>query len=317
MSSLDLVLEGGGVKGIAFAGAIEVLETHGYRFNRIAGTSAGAIAGALVAAGATAEKLRKYLEDLDYERFRDPPWRLGPLGAAAAVALYKGWCRGEYFRSWLDEKLTELGVRTFADLVYDDDGVKDPDRAFRFVAMASDVTHGELVRLPWHYRTRFGVNPAEVPVVDAVRASMAIPYYFRPSKLDLPTGRQAWLVDGGMLSNFPIDVFDCPPGVEPRWPTFGIKLSGRDASTSVNEVRGVASLSRAMLNTMTGFYDRIHVAKEEVRARTIFVDTGGIRATDFDLSPDQADWLYESGRSAATAFLAGWDFEEYKRRFRV
>jgi NTE family protein len=317
MSSLDLVLEGGGVKGIAFAGAIEVLENRGYRFNRIAGTSAGAIAGALVAAGATAEKLRKFLDDLDYQRFRDPPWRLGPLGAAAAVVLYKGWCRGEYFRSWLDEKLTELGVRTFADLACADDGIHDPDQAFRFVAMASDVTHGELVRLPWHYRTRFGLNPAEVPVVDAVRASMAIPYYFRPSKLDQPTGRQAWLVDGGMLSNFPIDVFDCPPGVEPRWPTFGIKLSGRAASTAVNEVRGIASLSKAMLNTMTGFYDRLHVAEEAVQARTIFVDTGTIRATDFDLSVDQADCLYESGRAAATAFLATWDFEEYKRKFRT
>ena len=47
----DLVLEGGGVKGIALVGAISVLEERGYGFRRVAGTSAGAIVGALVAAG--------------------------------------------------------------------------------------------------------------------------------------------------------------------------------------------------------------------------------------------------------------------------
>jgi NTE family protein len=325
----DLVLEGGGVKGIALAGAISVLEERGYQFHKIAGTSAGAIVGALVAAGAPGKRLREIMEDLDYRRFRDPGLlgRMGPLGVLAEVLVNKGWCRGDYLRSWLAEKLGEYNVDTFAQLRLDDSGadatLQDRDRSFRFVAMASDITHGELVRLPWSYRQRFGIAPESVPVVDAVRASMAIPYFFRPSRCpDRLAGGTAWLVDGGMLSNFPIDVFDRTDGAPPRWPTIGIKLSARGAAKTA-QVRGVVTLSLAMLHTMTGFYDRIHVSRPDVRERMIFVDTGDVKATDFDLSAATSEWLYESGRAAATRFLDGdatrpaWDFEEYKRRHRT
>jgi NTE family protein len=90
----------------------------------------------------------------------------------------------------------------------------------------------------------------------------------------------------------------------------------------LNDVRGVVTLTKAMLSTMTGFYDRMHIDREDVVARTIFVDTFGVKATDFDLSASTAERLFESGREAATAFLDGdaqrpkWDFEEYMRRWR-
>ncbi|HZM76260.1 MAG TPA: patatin-like phospholipase family protein [Candidatus Limnocylindrales bacterium] len=327
----DLVLEGGGVKGVALAGAVAVLEERGYRFHKVAGTSAGAIVGSLVAAGATGARLRDIMNDLDYRRFRDPPLlgRLGPLGVALEIAVNKGWCRGDYFRAWLAEKLAEFGVKTFADLALHDEESDPalhsvPERAYRFVAMAADVTHGELVRLPWCYRQRFGLKPGEVEVADAVRASMAIPFFFRPMRCpDQIAGGKAWLVDGGVLSNFPIEVFDRTDGTVPRWPTFGIKLSARSTVSRINEIHGVVALSRAMLSTMAGFHDRIHIGRQDVLARTIFVDTGDVRATDFDLSPATALDLYERGRIAATTFLDGdsdreaWDFEAYLCRHRV
>src|ERR1700727_1821372 len=69
----DLVLEGGGVKGIGLAGAILVLAEAGYRFPRTAGTSAGAIAAVLVAAieksGQDMTVLAEYLHDIDYKQF--------------------------------------------------------------------------------------------------------------------------------------------------------------------------------------------------------------------------------------------------------
>jgi NTE family protein len=267
---------------------------------------------------------------LDYRKFQDPPLlgRLGPPGAAVQIVLHKGWCRGDYLRSWLGEMLAEQGVRTFADLRLDDPGtdavIRDTTgRNYRFVAMASDITHGRLARLPWDYPQRFQIEPDQTPVVDAVRASMAIPYIFMPARIpDHLDGGTAWMVDGGMLSNFPVDVFDRTDGVEPRWPTFGVKLSGHPGDTRLNEVRGVVSLSKAMLSTMTGFYDRMHIDRADVIARTIFVDTFGVKATDFQLSPDAAERLFESGRAAATTFLDGdehrprWDFEQYKRTWR-
>ena len=320
----DLVLEGGGVKGIALAGAVSVLEEHGYHFRRVAGTSAGSLVGCLVAAGVPGSRLRDMMQSLDYLRFRDPPalvHRFGRAGAFAAVLAYKGWCKGDALRDWVAGCLREAGVQTFADLALDDDGAApdlqgDPDRRFRFVAMVSDLSQGRLVRLPWEYRERFGEDPRAASVADAVRASTAIPYYFRPARYpDLVSGREAWLVDGGLLSNFPIGVFD-RSDVEPRWPTFGIKLSGDPAVSTTNDIDGVISLSRAMLSTMTGFYDRMQTARPDVVARTIVVDTKGVSATDFSLSPDTAGTLFESGRVAAARFLAGWNFDDYKRRFR-
>ena len=326
----DLVLEGGGVKGIALAGAISVLEERGYQFHKVAGTSAGSIIGALVAAGTPSARLLEMMRMLDYNKFQDPPLlgRLGPLGIAAEVGIHKGWCRGEYLRSWLREMLGEQNVRTFADLPLRDRGAdaairETPGRDYRFVAMTSDITHGRLARLPWDYPERFHIDPDQAPVEDAVRASMAIPFFFQPARLaDHVDGGTAWMVDGGMLSNFPVDVFDRTDGKEPRWPTFGIKLSARPGSEHINQVRGVVTLVRAMLSTMTGFYDRMHIERADVVARTIFVDTFGVKATDFNLDRTTADRLYASGQHAAAQFLDGdathpnWDFEAYKERFR-
>jgi NTE family protein len=326
----DLVLEGGGVKGIALAGAISVLDERGYRFHKVAGTSAGSIVGALVAAGVRGNRLREMMQTIDYAKFQDPPFlgRLGPVGFAAQVLLRKGWCRGEYVRSWLAGMLSEQNVRTFADLRLGDPSAdaalrQVPGRGYRFVAMASDVTNGRLARLPWDYPARFNVDPDQIPVADAVRASIAIPYFFTPARCPDPVnGGTAWMVDGGMLSNFPVGVFDRSDGAAPRWPTFGIKLSSRPGRMRLNDVRGVVTLTKAMLSTMTGFYDRMHIDREDVVARTIFVDTFGVKATDFDLSASTAERLFESGREAATAFLDGdaqrpkWDFEEYMRRWR-
>ncbi|GAA1644453.1 patatin-like phospholipase family protein [Actinoplanes couchii] len=325
----DLVLEGGGVKGIALAGAVSMLEERGYRFRRVAGTSAGSLVGSLVAAGISGGRLREMLQDLHLRDFRDPPFyaRFGPVGACTAVLVHKGWCKGDRLRSWVAECLQEAGVRTFADLPLDDVDAApelqdDPDRRFRFVAMVSDLSQGRLVKLPWEYRARFGVDPNETPVADAVRASSAIPFFFRPARCpDRVTGGQAWLVDGGMLSNFPISVFD-RHDIEPRWPTIGIKLSGDPAAMRVNRIGGVVTLSRAMLSTMTGFYDRLQTCRPEVVARTIVVDTTGVNATDFGLSPADSLRLFENGRRAAALFLEGderrpaWDFEAYKSRFR-
>ena len=96
----DLVLEGGGVKGIALVGAIEVLEEHGYRFKRVAGTSAGAIVGALVAAGAPASKLVDIIGSVQYPDFRDGS-RLTrtTAGKAAGILARTGIYLGEHLRS--------------------------------------------------------------------------------------------------------------------------------------------------------------------------------------------------------------------------
>jgi NTE family protein len=323
----DLVLEGGGVKGIALVGAVSVLEERGYRFQRVAGTSAGAIVGSLVAAGVRAEEMHRIMATLDYRRFRDASGlaRFGLPGQLLSLATRSGIHQGDELRTWLGGILAERGVRTFADLRGTDPGTSlPPDEDVRLVVMASDLSHGVLRRLPWDYG-RYGMRADEVAVVDAIRASMSIPFFYRPIKLrDRVLDEDAWLVDGGMLSNFPVGIFDRRDDQLPRWPTLGIKLSARpDALQGVrNRITGPLTMTRALLDTMSGFHDRIHLDDPAVVARTIFVDTMRVRATDLDLDRATQQALFDRGRRAAERFLdgtedrPGWDVDAYVDRFR-
>ena len=319
----DLVLEGGGVKGIGLVGAISVLEERGYTFHRVAGTSAGSIVGALVAAGYTGAELQSIMRSLDYKRFRDGGVidKLGILGKAVALIIEHGVYEGNYLKEWLAERLEEKKKITFGDLK-----VTDPDSGEvkdKLVVMTSDVSQGCLRRLPWdygHYATEHG--PDGERIVDAVRASMSIPFFYEPVKMKANDGQESWFVDGGMLSNFPVDTFDRPGG-KPRWPTFGIKLSAQpEPNTLAHRVHGNISLIEAMVGTMTSFHDQMHLEDPSVLARTIFVDTTGVRATDFDLDENTQTRLYENGRAAALRFLDGdethpkWDWDSYVKQYR-
>src|SRR5687767_2750786 len=96
----DLVLEGGGVLGIAHVGAISVLEQQGYSFPRVAGTSAGAIVGSLVAAGMRHQELGELMRKLDYRKFRDKGMldHVPLVGRGLSVLLENGIYEGDHLR---------------------------------------------------------------------------------------------------------------------------------------------------------------------------------------------------------------------------
>lgn len=312
---VDLVLEGGGVKGIGLVGAVMTLNESGYVFPRVAGTSAGAIVASLVAAHQVAGKplsnLQNIMASVDYAKFQDEDTieRLGGTpGEIAALLLHMGIAKGDYLVEWLGNILADLGVHTFADLAISDDddpgtGLPD-DQRFRLVVHTSDISRGALVRLPWDY-PHYGQDPATMRVVDAVRASMSIPFFFRPLTFKTPTGKVTW-VDGGMLSNFPVTVFDRTDGQPQRWPTWGVKLSARPAAVQVDRPAGNDfELARSCLQTLLAGWDRYHLDDEKVTDRTVFVDTGSISATNFGITEAEQSQLFDSGKSAATTFLAG------------
>ena len=188
----------------------------------------GALAAAFAAAGADSGVFRDVLGRLDLRKIPDRRVPLPLISEGISLAVTRGAYAGDWIHRWLMRELDALDVRTFADLRRDDPdddpALTTPDHRYRLVVMATDVTNGRLLRLPWDY-AKFGLDPDEQLVADAVRMSLSIPFYFEPCTLRNPvTGAEATIVDGGVLSNFAIEIFDRTDGREPRWPTFGVRL---------------------------------------------------------------------------------------------
>lgn len=318
----DLVLEGGGAKGLALVGALEPMLADGYRFPRIAGTSAGAIVGAVLAAlqraGGSGDDLAQIATSMDYGRLRDrgfPGARLlGPLRYlvdAVSVLTENGVYEGRYLTDWLAGVLGDLGVHTFGDLRTDDPGDDGTlHHRYGLVVTASDLSRRRLVRLPWDYPD-YGLDPDEQRVADAVRASASIPFFFEPVTLDGSQGR-CTLVDGGLVANYPIDIFDRRDEKPPRWPTLGVRLDALGLGEDrVHPVRDPVSLGVALVVTSIEASQAEHVLDPCNVARSIYVDTGAVGATDFDLSAAERERLVESGRQAARRFLTEWDYDRW------
>ncbi len=323
----DLVLEGGGVRGFALVGAVQALAEAGYGFVRVAGTSAGAVVAAVVAAlgraGEPLSRLADVAATLEPARVRErgPLGRaLGPLGVLADVVSFLddgGVADGRYLRDWLSGVLGDLGVETFGDLRLTGEAAEGvPEgRRWSLLVTATDVSRRRAARFPEDY-PRYGLDPDAQRVVDAVAASAAIPAVIDPVRLRLPSGERIALLDGGLLSNYPITVFDRRDGVRPRWPTIGVRLDRPEDGAPGRPVRGPVSLAIATLATLVDAADARTVDDPCVLDRTIAVPTGGVGTTDFDLSPAQRRQLLEAGALAAQRFLARWDFERNLRTCR-
>ncbi|MCB0827786.1 MAG: patatin-like phospholipase family protein [Solirubrobacterales bacterium] len=318
---IDLVLEGGGVKGIGLVGALAVLEERGFVPQNIAGTSAGAIAAVLTAAGYTPTELRSILRSLDFGKFKDKAWEdmIPLIGAPLSLFKDRGVYEGEFFLGWIGELLAAKDVFTYADLVHPEFS-SEPRFRYRGQVIASDLTDRRLLVLPQD-SIRFGVEPDQLNVAEAVRMSMSIPAFFEPWSWKSETdGRTHTIVDGGMLSNFPVWLYD--DGDDPSWPTFGLMLVEPEPSRDLGhrlppdgESGSLPEFAKSIVHTMLEAHDRMYLESASF-VRTISVKTLGVRTTEFDLSRERADALYESGRSGAESFLAGWDFEAYKAGFR-
>ena len=326
----DLVLSGGGVKGIGLVGAVVALMEAGYTAQRVSGTSAGSIVGSIVAAAAqgqkmTAAEVKELALSLNYKEFLDPgPVESIPfIGPSVALLRGTGIYRGDHVHDWVRSQLKTLGVSTFGDLAYDDPDLP-PERRYRLVVTVADVTTGQLVRLPWDYRRLYGMDPDDQQVADAVRASMSIPFFFRPASLTSRAGLASTLVDGGILSNFPIDSLDRTDGKRPRWPTFGVTLlpnlpEGNDSvipALRALNVLGSTKLLEEVITTMLVGRDQAYLNEPWVSARSIRVDSTDVGFLDFGISDKQVEALYNKGHSAALGFLSTWDWHAYVTEFR-
>ncbi len=237
-------LRGGGAKGLAHLGALSAVEEAGIQFAGVAGTSAGAIVAALVASGYRAKELydpnsdKGLFQKKNFLDFLNQTHLLGleqlkaeltdrPLGERGwidryllyrrykslikAVVEHRGLFETDEFRKWLNEKIdrkTGVNETRFGDLRTDKSG----QRPETLKIIATDHENGR----PKLFGT---VETPDVVIADAVAASIAIPFFFRPR-----TVTDVSLIDGGVVSNFPAWVFDKERAKAPDVLTFGFRL---------------------------------------------------------------------------------------------
>jgi NTE family protein len=325
----DGVFEGGGVKGIAFAGAIAVAEEAGLRtWKNLAGTSAGAIVAALLAVGYRAKDLQEILAQAEYRRFADFGFGGLPRGLVNSLWM-RGLAPGRYFTGWLTElidaspRAKELGKTNlvFGDLVRDDlpaDLAPEVARKarYRLRVIGSDISSGRMLVLPDAISgfaaaqdDRRPREPDELGVVEGVRMSMSFPYLFTPVRLWDLSGRARYVVDGGLLSNFPVWLFDSGSDRPPARPTWGFRLHGGEAAEEHLPYHRVPlpfwrlKLARAMFQSATEAWDREQLSRA-TSSRTVSIPTRAIGTTQFSLSIADADQLFQWGKEAAERFFA-------------
>jgi len=315
----DGVFEGGGVKGLAFVGALAAAEEElGIReWVSVAGTSAGAIVASLLAAGYDAAELRELIGGIDYRRFADygPGGRFigGPLNALRR----RGIARGEYFKGWLSERLAESTLgdadATFAalerhDLPADLPAERREAARFRLRVIASDVSEGRMLVLPQDIASfedddGNALRPENLRIVDAVRMSMSFPFFYDPVKLRRD-GREHLIVDGGLLSNYPIWLFDSPTGVKRH--TWGFRLHP-GIGDFVPDYRRIGRplwelpLAKAILHASMSAWDQRLERSSAVR--TISIPTGNVGTLDFNLGESDREALYLGGHDVARDFF--------------
>jgi len=310
VNEADGVFQGGGVKGIALVGAlIEFAERGWTQWINVAGTSAGSIIAAYLACGHDADDLEKLLRETPYPQFEDFGAGGKLIGGTLNLVHHHGLAHGEYFHRWFYEQ-TE--GKTFGD-------VKASGRTLKLIA--ADVTHRELLVLPDDlpsYRRpneTAPIDPDSFRIADAARMSMSIPFFFQPVELvRIDTGKKATIVDGGMLSNFPVWLFDVADR-EAKRPTFGFRLIGGKGvgggmQAIVDGLGWPVRLGSDMFHTTMEAWDKRFMS-HSTYVRTCPVSAGDVGTTDFDLTKEQQDWLIASGRAAGGSFLDDFKLDDY------
>lgn len=363
---VDLVMEGGGMLGIALVGYIYVLEQLNIRFLGLGGASAGSINALLLAAlGVPAEaKGSKLLHLIDSKNFYDfvdgdedakefiRNWREGAGKFKLAIKALQvvdnlrddlGLNPGTAFERWIEDLLRAEGIVSSTQLnarmntlpqglrTRAGDLLTSETISARLAIIAADIsteTKVEFPRMaPLYWRDPGDVNPAIF-----VRASMAIPFFFQPLRVKpLPRGPQmenlwrelagysikneggipadALFVDGGIMSNFPIDVFH-DYGKVPRAPTFGVKL---ELDRRRKQIDGPIALLLAMFNSArhTLDYDFLHHNPDYCKLVT-WIPAKGYDWLDFSMSDQDKAGLFLEGANCAAEFLRQFDWDCYK-----
>lgn len=323
----DAVFEGGGVRGIGHVGAVRALENAGYEFENLAGSSCGAIVAGLLAVGYRAAEIRDILKTLDYSKFEMPTGldRFGAPGKIMNLIWKFGIYSTDYFHAWFSDLLKQKGKTTFGDLK---NACPTQEKyRYRLQVTASDITTQRLLTLPQDL-CQFGLDPDAFSIAAAVRMSMSIPFFYMPHVLTDSHGAQHSIVDGGLLSNYPIWMLDDGTS-NPPFPTFGFKFTNGTQISSAPDALAcdnILTYSRFILATLLNASDNQHISESRGDLQRsilipVTISDGRqavvIKSTDFSITQAESDLLYQNGYRAGVNFLSTWNFADWKRSYRT
>jgi NTE family protein len=300
----DGVFSGGGIKGLAFAGAVKAAQEAGYSdWVDLGGTSAGAITAMALAVGYDADGLHE-LFSFDFSKIKDIG---GPFGLGVIHNYFDhGLTHGTALTRWIESILAGAPRKnhgkppsTFGDLEH------------TLKVVGSDIVHERMVVFPDDadkYLDEHG-NPftgANFPIATAVRISAGYPGFFPPIALkDAKTGTAGALVDGGVTSSFPVFLFDQR---EPERPTWAFRLFAGSAPEQPpnHPIKGLAwpiDLVKDVIDTAINALDNFELLT--FPDRVIAIPTGSVSTLNFSLSQADKDFLYKSGYDTGKAFFDG------------
>lgn len=326
----NLVFEGGGVKGIAYIGAMKVIEDKGILKNvlRVGGTSAGAINATLVALGFSNDEQRSILQKLDFNNFMDS--NRGIFRNSVRLISRFGWHKGDFFRDWIGQYIKEKLGKT--DATFED--IEKAKKPRLYVYGTNLSTHfGEVFSIEH--------SPA-MPVVDAIRISMSIPLFFKAIRYKYDDV----FVDGGVLNNYPVKLFDrvkyisqenqLKTAIERPYyekeneqflknhpesspyiynkETLGLRLDSKQeiavfrygADQNRQKIGSFSDYVKSLISTIMESQGNTHLHSDDWH-RTIYIDTLGVSTVQFDLSDSKKKELEDSGRAGAEKYFDWYD----------
>jgi NTE family protein len=301
----DAVFEGGGVKGIGLVGAVCRFEEEGYTWERLAGTSAGAMIAAMLAAGYTGSELKNMFFEINYKDFKDKGGvqSIPLLGTPINLFINNGVYSGDAIEVWMRKMLRRKGKVKFKDV--------SENGKSKLKIIAADITKRDLLILP-DSLVNYNINPMEFDIAKAVRMSISIPFFFKPVQLRYKN-KINYIVDGGIISKFPIWIFDTSK--KPRWPTFGFKFIDTKSSYTSKGKKDIISFSLDIIDTMIDKNEEMHIKNKDF-VRTVSISSEGIKTADFNLQKERYVELFNSGYNAADKFISNWDFDRYIKDYR-
>ena len=323
----NLVFEGGGVLGIAYLGALHYFYQEGLLQNlkRTAGTSAGAITACITSFNLPFEELKKIVDSLEYKKIPQSkvlpdlkkitePMQIefesmfGDISCIYRLITKYGWYSTDYFYQWMQAQITaqfdqskKAPPYTFADF-------KNP-----FIHKGQRHFHDLYIigtDLSYHISRIFSYETTpDMEVALAVKISMSIPLFFEAVELDLmgQNDSKNLFCDGGVMWNYPINIFDSAPfngkGIpDVNWHTLGLRFLNREQYHPIrNFIDYIYHLYRSLLCIQQNMFDNSPTNK----ARSIQIDTENVSYVDFDIitADNTYRFLYNQGYQAASDYF--------------